>query len=340
MKNYFLAILTMATIAIYAQEPNTIINEKWTAGRPDGHAPISVMGDHMHGKGEWMFSYRYMYMNMEGLKQEGNDASFDDALADYMVTPTKMPMNMHMLGSMYAPSDKLTLMAMINILSMEMDHVTRMGGTFTTEVSGFGDVSLSALYKFFSKNRSTMHGQFGISIPTGSVTESDVTPASAPNESILPYPMQLGSGTFDTNLALTYLCQGSILSYGSQLRGVFRFGENERDFRYGNRYGLNSWLAAKATDWLSFSVRLEGLTVGEINGADPNLNPMMVLTADTENSGGTYLNSGIGFNMYAPNGALKNIRFGFEFAAPLYQDLNGIQLKNKDTLTAGLQYSF
>ncbi|MGB3151885.1 MAG: transporter, partial [Maribacter sp.] len=128
MKNYFLAILTMATIAIYAQEPNTIINEKWTAGRPDGHAPISVMGDHMHGKGEWMFSYRYMYMNMEGLKQEGNDASFDDALADYMVTPTKMPMNMHMLGSMYAPSDKLTLLAMINIVSMEMDHVTRMGG--------------------------------------------------------------------------------------------------------------------------------------------------------------------------------------------------------------------
>ena len=339
MKNFFLAIITMATISLYTQEPDTTY-EKWTAGRPDGHAPISVMGDHMHGKGEWMFSYRYMYMNMEDLKQGSDDASFDDALANYMVTPTNMPMNMHMLGGMYAPSDKLTLMAMVNVLSMEMDHRTRMGGTFTTEVSGFGDVSISALYKFFNKNKSSMHGQFGFSIPTGSTTESDITPASAPNETILPYPMQLGSGTFDTNLAVTYLCQGNVLSYGAQLRGVFRFGENERDYRYGNRYSLNNWLAARATDWLSFSVRLEGLTVSEINGKDPNLNPMMVITADTQNSGGTYLNSGLGFNIYVPSGALQNLRFGFELAAPLYQDLNGIQLQNKETLSAGVQYSF
>jgi hypothetical protein len=152
--------------------------------------------------------------------------------------------------------------------------------------------------------------------------------------------MQLGSGTFDTNLAVTYLCQGNVLSYGAQLRGVFRFGENERDYRYGNRYSLNNWLAARATDWLSFSVRLEGLTVSEINGKDPNLNPMMVITADTQNSGGTYLNSGLGFNIYVPSGALQNLRFGFELAAPLYQDLNGIQLQNKETLSAGVQYSF
>jgi len=339
MKNYFLAILAMATISIYAQEPDTT-NEKWTAGRPDGHAPISVMGDHMHSKGGWMFSYRYMNMNMEDLKQGSDDASFDDALANYMVTPTKMPMNMHMLGAMYAPSNKLTLMAMINVLSMEMDHVTRMGGTFNTEVSGFGDVSLSALYRFFNENKSTMHGQIGFSLPTGSVTESDVTPASAPNETALPYPMQLGSGTFDANLGLTYLCQGTIISYGAQLKGVFRFGENERDFRYGNRYNLNNWVAAKATDWLSFSVRLEGLTVDKINGADPNLNPIMVITADPKNSGGTYLNSGLGFNIYVSEGALRNLRFGFEYASPLYQDVNRIQLKNKETLTAGFQYSF
>jgi len=34
--------------------------------RADSHAPIGVMGEHMHKKGEWMLSYRYMYMDMEG----------------------------------------------------------------------------------------------------------------------------------------------------------------------------------------------------------------------------------------------------------------------------------
>lgn len=340
MKIYLSAILVMAAIALCAQETQNTLDEKWSAGRPDGHAPIPIMGDHMHGKGEWMFSYRYMYMNMEDLKQGSDDASFNDALTNYMVTPTQMPMNMHMLGAMYAPSDKVTIIAMLNYLSMEMDHITRMGGAFTTEASGLGDIQVSGLYKFFNKNRQTMHAQLGFSIPAGSITESDVTPASAPNAMELPYPMQIGSGTFDTNLALTYLCQGPVFSYGGQLRGIFRFGENNREYRYGNRFGLNNWLAAKAMEWLSFSLRLEGLLVGEIKGMDPNLNPMMVITADTENSGGNYVNSGIGFNTYMPNGALKNLRLGFEFAFPLYQDLNGIQLKNRETFTLGLQYAF
>ncbi|MGX1928403.1 transporter [Flagellimonas sp. 2504JD4-2] len=339
MKIYISAILCLATLALCAQETNDNTS-KWSAGRPDGHAPISVMGDHMHGKGEWMFSYRYMYMNMEDLKQGNDDAAFEDALANYMVTPTSMPMNMHMLGAMFAPSDKVTLMVMFNYLSMEMDHLTRMGGNFTTESSGLGDIKLSMLYRFFNKNQQSLHGQIGFSIPTGSVTESDVTPASAPNETELPYPMQVGSGSFDPILALTYLGQSESVSWGSQIRGVFRFGENDRDFRYGNRYSLNNWFAIKAADWISFSARLEGLVVGELEGADPNLNPMMVITADTNNSGGTFLNGGVGFNIYASKGALKNLRFGFEFASPLLQDLNGIQLKSKETITLGTQYSF
>ena len=337
MKKNISAILFMATLALCAQEND---NNKWTAGRPDGHAPIPVMGDHMHGKGEWMFSYRYMYMNMEDLKLGSDDATFDDALAQYMVTPTQMPMNMHMLGAMYAPSDNITIMAMVNYRSLEMDHVTRMGGTFTTETSGFGDIQLSGLVRLLNVNRQSVHGQLGISIPTGSVTESDVTPASAPNEVELPYPMQVGSGTVDTQLGLTYLGQGEFISWGSQLKGVFRFGENERDFRYGNRYGLNNWLAVKASSWLSFSARIEGVIVSEIEGADPNLNPLMVITADTDNSGGNFINSGIGLNTYVAQGPLKNLRFGFEFGFPLYQDLNGIQLKTKETLSFGAQYAF
>ncbi|WP_435623731.1 transporter [Flagellimonas sp.] len=339
MKHYISIIVMVATLSFYAQETNDN-TPRWSAGRPNGHAPIPIMGDHMHGKGEWMFSYRYMYMNMEDLKQGSNDATLDDALAQTMVTPTEMPMNMHMLGAMYAPSDNLTLMVMFNYLSMEMDHITRMGGTFTTEANGFGDIQISGLYRFFNENQQTLHGQLGFSIPTGSITESGVTPASAPNEVELPYPMQIGSGTFDTNLALTFLGQGEINSWGVQLRGIFRFGENDREYRYGNRYSLNNWFALKAANWLSFSARLEGLIVDEIEGEDPNLNPMMVITADTANSGGTFVNGGLGFNIYIPSGALKNLRVGFEVASPIYQDVNGIQLRTRETITLGTQYSF
>ena len=40
------------------------VQAHYDGGRADSHAPISVMGDHTHGKGEWMLSYRYMGMGM------------------------------------------------------------------------------------------------------------------------------------------------------------------------------------------------------------------------------------------------------------------------------------
>ncbi len=246
---------------------------------------------------------------------------------------------MHMLGAMYAPSNRLTLMAMLNAVSLKMDHLTRMGGNFTTKSSGLGDLKISGLYKFFNKNNQVIHGRFGFSIPIGSIDEKDVTQASAPYETVLPYPMQLGSGTFDIDQALTYLLQGQLFSYGAQLSSTIRVGKNSREYAYGNQFRIANWAAMKLTDWFSISARIEQVWLGRISGEDPDLNPMMVITANTENSGGTLLNSGFGFNIYAPSGVFKNLRFGLEYGFPLHQSLKGVQLKRKQALTLGLQYS-
>lgn len=319
-------------------------NKEWSSSRPDGHAPISVMADHYHSKGGWMFSYRLMNMNMESLLSGTNAISNSDAHdAGYMVTPLKMPMQMHMLGTMYAPTDKITLLAMAMITKNDMDLQMRMASgmivPFSTSSSGFGDVKLGLIYKFINKNKQSLHGNATFSLPTGSITERDATPMSSPNTILLPYPMQIGSGTFDTNLGLTYLGQNVLVSWGSQLNTTIRFGTNSDDYAFGNQLSLNNWFAAKAADWISFSARLEGKFVSKIRGINPNLTPMMVTTADTQNSGGTYVNSGFGFNLLAPKGKLKDLRLGFEYAAPLYQKPNGIQLKQKETITIGLQYA-
>jgi len=339
MKNYIYAVILLAATFAYAQETEDT-SSKWTGNRPDGHAPISVMGDHTHGKREIMFSYRYMYMNMEDVNRGSENTSFPDALTQYMVTPTRMPMQMHMLGAMYAPSDEVTLMVMANYLTNEMDHITRMGGTFTTEASGFGDIKVAALYKIFNTNKQQLHAQIGVSIPTGNIDEQDATPASTPNEVILPYPMQIGSGTFDGEFAVTYLKQWNSWSFGTQASTTIRFGKNDNEYRLGNRYSLNNWAAFTATKWLSFSGRVELGAIDRIEGANPALNPMMVITADTQNSGMTYANAGLGFNLYVFKGSLKNLRLGFEAALPIFQNMNGIQLRNKETLTFGLQYAF
>lgn len=334
---YIALILLMAQGILFSQE-NEELN--WSASRPDGHAPISVMGDHVHHKGEWMFSYRFMTMNMENLRSGTSSLNNDFVFQDYMVSPQQMKMNMHMLGAMYAPSDKLTLMAMVSVLSSDMDLLSEMHGSFTTGSSGFGDLKIAGLYKFFDQNRQSLHAQLQVSLPTGSIDEEGVTPASMPIEMILPYPMQIGSGTFDTEPGITYLVQNDLFSFGSQLKGLLRFDKNDNNYRLGNRYQWENWLGFKTTDWLSISARIQGVISEKIKGKNPDLMPMMVTTANTQNSGGKLISSGLGANFFIPEGSFKNIRFGIEYSLPVYQDLNGIQLEQQRSWTFGLQYSF
>ncbi|MBE9129909.1 transporter [Coleofasciculus sp. LEGE 07092] len=311
---------------------------QWTSARPDGHAPIGVMGDHTHEKGEVMFSYRYMFMDMDG-NRDGTDSLSDaEVLQQFPVTPVRMTMQMHMLGVMYAPTDDLTLMAMVPYVFKEMDHVTRSGLRFTTNSEGFGDIKLTGLYKILDQNRQRLHFNIRVSFPTGSIEERDNTPAG--DDQILPYPMQIGSGTFDLLPGITYLGQTNNLSWGGQAIATLRLGESSNDYRLGNQLALTGWAAYKWADWLSTSIRLNGKTWGNIDGVDSRLNPMMIPTADPDRRGGTQLNLGFGVNLYAPRGSLKGSRLAIEFELPLYRSLDGPQLETDWQLTAGIQAVF
>ena len=78
----------------------------------DIYAP-SVLRSHFHEKGEWMVGYEYMTMSMEGNLDGTDSVSNQDILQQFMVARTSMSMDMHIFHLMYAPSDDVTLMAMI-----------------------------------------------------------------------------------------------------------------------------------------------------------------------------------------------------------------------------------
>ncbi|MDE2762781.1 MAG: hypothetical protein OXQ94_18130 [Gemmatimonadota bacterium] len=76
---------------------------EWTVSRPDGHAPIGVMGEHTHERGEWMLSHRFMRMSMAGNRDGTERLETADVLRDFMVAPLDMTMTMHMGGSCSPP---------------------------------------------------------------------------------------------------------------------------------------------------------------------------------------------------------------------------------------------
>lgn len=330
--------------------------------RVDAHAPIGVMADHMHEKGEFMISYRYGTMHMEGNRIDGDDVS-PETIATTIpnrffgapmqpptlrVVPVEMDMQMHMVGAMYAPTDWLTLMVMGNYTIKEMDHITFAGGmgttrlgTFTTKAKGWGDTELSGLFRVWETDNHRLQANIGVSLPTGSNEKTDdvLTPMGMMPTLRLPYPMQLGSGTFDALPGVTYTGHGDKIAWGAQFQSTIRLGENEEDYSLGNVYKTTAWASYAWADWVSTSFRLAAETTGKIDGIDAAI-VAPVQTANPDFQGGTRMDALFGVNLLGQQGHVAGHRLALEAGVPVYQDLNGPQMKSDWRLTIGYQKAF
>jgi hypothetical protein len=289
---------------------------------------------HFHAKGDWMVSYKYHRMEMKDILNGTESLSTSDVLGSYMVSPVAMTMNMHMIGFMYGVSEKLNLMGMLNHMDVSMDAVNRMSMPFTTGSNKFGDTKASALYKIAGDYNSQFFTTFGVSLPTGDINVRGDTPMGQNQR--LPYPMQLGSGTVDPHLALTYIQLNDNASYGINVNSVMRFYDNANEYRLGNRYNLSAWYSRVLSSALTVFARADGKTWGDIQGADPELNPMMAPTADPDLRGGSSAAWGTGVNFSLGTGALDGVKISLQYTMPFYQDLDGPQLETDGQLDIGL----
>lgn len=310
--------------------------------RPDGPAPIGMMGYHAHKKGKLMLSYRYGRMKMDGNRSGSRDISADTVLESFPVSPLKMTMDMHMLGAMYGYKDRLTLMGMLPYLRKSMDLINRGGVRFSTRAQGVGDIKLMAIYKLYmsrqSDNQYSRLGVgFGLSLPTGDTNKRGNTPLGNIR---LPYPMQLGSGTYDPILGVTYASFYPQWSWGVQFKTLQRIGKNNEGYRLGDEYHLSSWGAYRYSKYLSAAVRVFGKSWNNISGRDSQLNPAMVPTARTDLRSGERADLGVSINFLQPHGMFKNHRLAVEFLMPIYQHLTGPQPEADYAYTLGWQAAF
>lgn len=330
-------------------------------GHPVHHHPGGQMlynpafGDdiyHTHPAGMWMFTYKHMYENMGGLRAGTNNidthsVGFMDSSKqyNYMMIPTHMDMHMNMFMAMYGVTDNLTLMGMANYEYNDMQTVMDMGPMMPMyrymsqppmHTEGFGDTELRGLYKI----NKYLVGSLGLSIPTGSVKQ---TMDMMGMEFRAPYDMQLGSGTWDLKPALTYnvLSDDAKWNWGAQAMYTYHTAKNSEGYSLGDEFNATGWLQrafGPATTW----VRLAYSDTGRINGEDPEiqkiLDPMTGAPspdADPRNYGGQRLDGLVGVNFVA-----GRLTFGLEGGIPLYQYLNGLQLKTQYVINGGIQVMF
>jgi hypothetical protein len=325
------------------------------AGQPDANEPedffemsleelmsieiydVSPLDIHHHTKGEFMLGYSASFMKMKGNRDGTSHVSTSEILSDFMVAPTKMIMNMQMFEAMYAPTDKMTIMTMIPYVNKSMDHVNRMGIKFKTKSEGIGDLRASALYSIYETKRHEVYISGGLSFPTGSISKRGDTPSGRPR---LPYPMQLGSGTYDLLPAIVYWGINEPWAWGAHLGGTVRLGRNKHHYRLGDEFNGTLWLTRQLSDQLSAYLRLDSMVWDDIHGADSTLSPTMVPTADPYRQGGKRTDIGLGINLLGSKGSGERHKLSVEYRIPLYQSLHGPQLETDGILAVTWQKTF
>ncbi len=353
--NFFLVLLSFCSLSLSADTSSH--STASSAARAIGHAPIGVMADHYHKKGEYMISVRQGYMDMSGNLLDGDSISNSAILAmpnplesmppNLSVVPTEMQMQMTMVGVMYAPTDTVTLMAMAMYMSKDMDLNTYkpmmdrgLIGTFSTSSSDLSDISLGALIRLHETDVSRWHAEVTLQKSIGENDSKGMifTPMGMNMKMILPYGMQAGDDATRLVLGLTNVKTISEkVLWGNQVRGKFVVAD--QSWSFGDQLEFNTWLQYELNKSVSLSSRLKVVSQDKISGSNPMISAP-VQTANPENYGGSQMHFGLGVNFLAHILPGKADRFGFELVKPIDQDKNNLQMETDFQLIFGYQKAF
>ncbi len=318
-------------------------------------SPAGVMINHVHPQGEWMVSYRYMQMQMGTPISGRSSVSQTDVFNSYLAYTPSMHMDMHMLMGMYGITNRITLMAMFNLVNnnMQMDmlkspmsNMADMTGMSTLNSSmsmqsvGLGDSKLHVLVGILRNVDYQLIASAGVSIPNGSILQNGASDDMFYPNSRLPYMMQLGSGTVDFLPGITFVSQKDRLAFSFQSQGTIRLYNNKFGYRLGNEFSLNTWIGYNWWKGFGTTLRLEGNWSSNLHGSDKTIYSFNEISANPTNYGGSKLQGLFGISYQFEDGFISNQRVALEYGLPVYQQLIGIQNQLNQTWMASWSYSF
>ena len=312
-----------------------------------GNMPLNIFGGGIPEPKEFRFKFSQMIMEMGPLRDGTDEISNDDLIGsangtNFPALPTNMQMYMTMIGAAYSFSDDFAVMGMTSYIENTMRMNLNNGNDFTMTSGGVGDVTLLAKYRAYADDNLVPTNQvsvlFGLSLPSGSINKKFSNHTNDTfNGSLLPFKMQLGSGTVDPIIGLTY--QGSRdpfwWGFNTQLEG--HIYDNEQGYRRAQelRYDfyamkqvhdkvvvhaqLNGWYEGKFSDE-AYDVRVLGAGHNALSTANNLISPLF----DPDNYGGHKLHFGLGVQ-FQP---LPLHVMELTASVPIHQDLNGPQLQD------------
>ena len=304
----------------------------------------------------WSVEYSYRQLRLDGYQMDDRSVGLMDILfspgeirtdRNFPILPVKSTQEVHSFDLGYRVNDKLKFSLSIPFVRQDTDHISSVAGfeDFNIASSGIGDISLLSTWYMPINDRSAWQFSGGVSFPTGSIDEKGDTPRNgAGTDERLPYTKQLGTGTWDLPLSISYLRHEGSLDLGTQLTARIHIGENSNNYHLGNRYGINIWAQYFSQSYFHPGVKLAWQHIDPIHGADvslikPGQFPFMAAIANPAFYGGDNMN--LSMLMKVCNAETNCKKYAdFEFTKPVYRNMTGVQPKEdyQFSISFGLKF--
>ncbi|OIO68644.1 MAG: hypothetical protein COW19_02625 [Zetaproteobacteria bacterium CG12_big_fil_rev_8_21_14_0_65_55_1124] len=325
-------------------------------GKCGGNMPMNIPGGGIPETHEFRFKIQPMQMHMSGLRSGTNDVAPASILGmpaagKYMAAPTSMDMRMLSLSAGYSFTDDFFagVMGMYGENDMDMQFSSMMQTTtgvagYTMKSKGLMDTMLMTKYRIYADDTLIPTQQaslfLGLSMPTGSIDKRNTAhPLAMRRTELLPYAMQMGSGTWDPIVGALFQGSSSPWWWGADARYTVRAGNNKRGYHLGNRTQLDAYVMYQPHYALLLYGQINGDIIGKIKGEADEAVSGASGHATQGSATSTYMTpmwdpASIGKKqIFATLGVqwqpmpLQIVDIGVQL--PLYQRMDGLQMKDK-----------
>lgn len=294
----------------------------------------------------WSFGYNFVNARFEEYQTGTRTLSTAQMQALFPVLPIEIIQRVHLLNIGYQISPKLFLDLQLSYVQQETYHISVVPGfdQFLIKSHGVGDTTIGLNYLLWSDDNESLYAGAALSIPTGDINKTGRTPRDATRDTLLPYTMQVGSGTFDFNPSLNYVRKMGKFEWVNHLQGTIRMGKNYHDYSLSHRAVLKTTLSYELFPFLYPSVKLLGHYWDRIHGQDDDVVlPGGIYPAPVTNPnlfGGRKVDFLLGLRIPINSGILKGQSLEVEGGLPIYQYLNGPQPGEQWRVAASWKWRF
>jgi len=174
--------------------------------------------------------------------------------------------------------------------------------------------------------------KLGVSLPTASISDNDEP---------LPFLLELGSGTTDAIIGLSYANNSGSWSWGAQSEVRLPQGNNDAGYRLGRRHVNKVWLNLLASEQLLISTSIIATKDSSIKGTHQNYDAKMLISSPAYTPDNMIQHSvNVELSGQYQLQSYPNHQLTFTATIPLSQQVSGIGLVEQWRTSLGWQVDF